>query len=541
MKIRAQLVSIRERLIQPVEITVVKDKIMSIIPVETAPPIYVLPGFIDAHIHIESSMLTPVEFARKAVEFGTVATVSDPHEIANVLGVEGVEYMLQNAEKTPFKFHFGAPSCVPATAFETAGDTIDSGQIAALLAREDIYYLAEMMNYPGVLHKDEEVWAKLRAAQKVQKPIDGHAPGLRGEALDGYLAGGISTDHEAFTYEEGLEKLQKGMKIIIREGSAAKNFEALFPLIDQFPGQVMLCSDDKHPDDLAIGHINQLVARAVEKGCNLYNVLLAACIVPVEHYSLRVGTLQEGQPADFILVDNLTQFTVKATYIDGQLVAENGKSLLSSHPTELPNRFSIDPLKLVDFDLKMPEQNSHIRVIQAHDGQLITSELQLLVSETLQQTGFDIEADILKIAVVNRYQPAKVAIAYIHGFGLQLGAIASTVAHDSHNIICVGASDDAMLEAINALIAAKGGVVAVSQDAKALVELPIAGLMSPLTCEEVAATYQQADQLAKRLGCKLKAPFMSLSFMALLVIPELKLSDLGLFSSLPFDFVSLKV
>ena len=541
MKIQAQLVAISDKRTYPVEMQWENGEIQSIRSIEAAPSVYLLPGFIDSHIHIESSMLTPVAFAKKAVEFGTIATISDPHEIANVLGVDGVEFMLHNAKNTPFKFHFGAPSCVPATALETAGDVINSRQIADLLARPDIYYLAEMMNYPGVIYRDEEVWAKLQAAHASKKPIDGHAPGLRGDELDRYLAGGITTDHEAYSYEEGLEKLQKGMKIIIREGSAAKNFDALYPLIDQFPGQVMLCSDDKHPDDLLEGHINQLVARAVAKGCDVYNVLLAACVVPVAHYGMRVGQLQVGDPADFILVKDLTAFDVVATYIDGQLVAENGISKLQAIQPDCPNRFVLTDFDVNELTVSLPEIGESIRVIQVNDGQLITSELQVKVTEELVQTGYSLSEDVLKVTVINRYQKAPAAVAYIHGFGLTKGAIASTVAHDSHNIICVGTSDDEMERAIQALIKSKGGVVAVNGEEIQLLELPIAGLMSDLDCETVGHRYQAVDALAKQNGCKLKAPFMSLSFMALLVIPELKLSDLGLFSSIPFGFVPLKV
>lgn len=541
MKIQAQVVLPKTRSVFPAEIAFSKGVIQSISPIDQAPEVYLMPGFIDSHIHIESSMLTPVEFARKAVAHGTIATVSDPHEIANVLGIAGVDYMLNNSEQTPFKFHFGAPSCVPATAMETAGAVINSVQLAELMSRDSIYYLSEMMNYPGVLFQDEEVMAKITAAHRIGKPVDGHAPGLVGEELTRYIAAGITTDHEAYTYEEGLEKLQKGMKIILREGSAAKNFEALYPLIDEFPGQVMLCSDDKHPDDLLLGHINQLVARAVAKGCDLFNVLMAACIVPIDHYKMRVGMLEVGDPADFILVKNLETFEVQATYIDGVLVAENGTSNLPSHPTELPNRFAISELAEDEFQSEALVEGQLIRVIQVNDGQLITAEKQVVVSQELAQTGYDLTQDILKIAVVNRYKQSKPAVAYIHGFGLKSGAIASTVAHDSHNIICVGTSDQAVTAAVNALVEAQGGVVAWDTDNSAILELPIAGLMSPASCEEVGARYQEVDQLAKAMGCPLKAPFMSLSFMALLVIPELKLSDLGLFSSIPFGFVPLKV
>ena len=501
---------------------------------------FVMPGFIDAHVHIESSMLVPAVFARAAVVHGTIATVSDPHEIANVLGRKGVEYMIDDGKRVNFKFNFGVPSCVPATPFETAGAELSVSEVDQLLKRKEIKYLAEMMNWPGVLHDDAEVLAKIRSAQQNNKPIDGHAPGLLGEQAKKYAAAGISTDHECFTRREALDKLKYGMKILIREGSAAKNFEALYSLIDEYPDLIMLCSDDKHPDDLMEGHINQLVARAVSKGVNLFNVLKAACLNPIGHYQLEVGQLKPGDPADFIIVKDLTSFQVLQTYINGDLVAENGASKIPYLKGKLVNNFKCDPKQPADFKVSA-HNRSRIKVIVPEDGQLITS---VHVEEANIEAGFvtsNPEADTLKIAVVNRYSDAPPAVAFIKNFGLKKGAIASCVAHDSHNIIAVGVDDEAICQVVNQIIAHKGGVGAYDGQTHALLPLPIAGIMSELDAPEVAEKYTEVDRMAKNMGCKLKSPFMTLSFMALLVIPSLKLSNKGLFDGEKFAFCDVLV
>ncbi len=502
---------------------------------------FILPGFIDAHVHIESSMLTPVEFGRMAVVHGTVATISDPHEIANVLGLEGILYMMENARQTPLKIHFGAPPCVPATTFETAGAIISTEDIETLFRdHADIKYMSEMMNWPGVLFADPDIMAKIALAKQYNRPIDGHAPGLRGEDARKYIAAGISTDHECFTLAEALDKIQAGMKIIIREGSAAKNFEALSPLIDQYADRVMFCSDDKHPNDLIVGHINQLVRRAVEQGHNVMKVLRCACVNPVKHYSLNVGLLQEGDPADFIVVDNLRDFHVKQTYIDGQLMAENGHTFLSSQTAETPNNFQATPKKSTDFAIKAA--GNTLRVMEALEGQLVTNCIEISPINT-DENGCvlpDIRQDILKIAVINRYNNAPPAIGFIKNFGLKNGAIASSVAHDSHNIIVVGTSDEAICSAVNLIIEAKGGLAAfINPNEQAILPLPLAGIMSIENGWQVAEQYIQLDKMAKKMGSKLYAPYMTLSFMALLVIPQLKLSDKGLFDGQKFEFTSL--
>lgn len=538
MKIEGQLVDIRSERIYPAQIQIVEGRIASITEIDNAPKQYILPGFIDAHIHIESSMLVPSEFARLAVLHGTVATVSDPHEIANVLGAAGVHFMIENGKKVPLKFHFGAPSCVPATSFETAGAIIDCDDIRELLASPDIYYLAEMMNYPGVLYDDVEVLKKIESAKEIGKPIDGHAPGLRGADAKKYVAAGISTDHECFSREEAEEKLALGMKVIIREGSAAKNFEALIDLLPEHYKDMMFCSDDKHPDDLIEGHINHLCARAVAQGMDLFKVLQAACINPVEHYNMNVGLLRKGDFADFIVVDNLKDFNVLQTYIDGILVAENKTSLVEKVAFETPNRFNTSTKKVADFQIQATA--NPIRIIEALDGELITSEIEgkAKIKEGLLVS--DVENDLLKIAVVNRYKDAAPAVAFIKNFGLKNGAIASSVAHDSHNIIAVGTTDESLCKAVNLIIENKGGICAVSDAKEKSLPLPVAGIMSVNDGWETGKRYQEIDTMAKELGSTLTAPFMTLSFMALLVIPDLKLSDKGLFSGQKFEFVHLQ-
>jgi adenine deaminase len=539
MQLVGQVVDIRNRNIFPGVVTVIDGKISSIEPANHQEAQYILPGFIDAHIHIESSLLVPTEFAQLAVVHGTVGTISDPHEIANVLGVAGVEFMIENAKQSPLKFHFGAPSCVPATGFETAGAEINANDIRELMASPDIYYLAEMMNYPGVLHDDPEVVQKLKWAKLSGKPLDGHAPGLRGEAIKKYINAGISTDHECFTHEEAHEKLQLGMKVIIREGSAAKNFEALIDLAHEHYERMMLCSDDKHPDDLILGHINSLCARAVAKGVDVFQVLQMACLNPVEHYKMNVGTLRVNDPADFIVVEDLTNFRVLATYIDGEIVAQNGQAQLPKIAFDTPNNFNCSPKTPADFAVNSAAKT--IRVIEALEGQLITNELHMPSTIKAGQLCANTEQDILKLAVVNRYQDAPVAVAFIKNFGLKSGAIASSVAHDCHNIVAVGVTDEDLCRAVNLVIAQQGGLCAVSAEQELVLPLPVAGIMSDQNGVQVAAQYQEIDALAKALGSKLKAPYMTLSFMALLVIPDLKLSDKGLFSGNSFAFVDLEV
>jgi adenine deaminase len=539
MQLQGQIVDIRNQRIYAGKITVENGKIISIIEKNHDIKSFILPGFIDAHIHIESSMLVPSEFAKIALLHGTVATISDPHEIANVLGSAGVYFMIENSKKVPLKFHFGAPSCVPATTFESAGAIIDSDGIMELLASPDIYYLAEMMNYPGVLFDDEDVLKKIHWAKQFDKPIDGHAPGLRGDQLRKYISAGISNDHECFTFEEAEEKLSLGMKVLIREGSAAKNFDALIGLLPDHFENMMFCSDDKHPDDLIVGHINLLCARAVAKGIDIFKILQAACVNPVNHYNMNVGLLKENDAADFIVVEDLVNFKVQQTYINGELVAENGVSFAAPIRFETPNNFDISSKAVHDFEVS--GSGSKIRVIEALEGQLITNEIHHKPKIVEGKIVSDTENDILKMAVVNRYQNEKPAIAFIKNFGLKKGAIASSVAHDCHNIVVVGTSDTEICNAVNLIIESRGGVCAVNGAEKKLLALPVAGIMSDKNGWETGKLYQEIDAMAKELGSNLKAPFMTLSFMALLVIPDLKLSDKGLFSGNTFSFVDLEV
>ncbi|WP_139002714.1 adenine deaminase [Hyunsoonleella aestuarii] len=538
MKLQGQIVDIENKRIYKGEITFENGKIVSIEEKDHDVKHYILPGFVDAHIHIESSMLVPSEFARIAVKHGTVATVSDPHEIANVLGVPGVEFMIENGKEVPFKFNFGAPSCVPATNFESAGAKIDAQDIKELLQNQDIKYLAEMMNYPGVIFDDEEVLKKIVWAKHFNKPVDGHAPGVRGEDLTKYIKAGISTDHECFTFDEALEKLQKGMKILIREGSAAKNFDALIDLLPEYYEDMMFCSDDKHPDDLIVGHINQLCARGVSKDVDVFKVLQAACVNPVKHYDLNVGLLSIGDAADFIVVENLTNFKTLKTYIDGKLVYTKGESLIKSVPFKNLNNFNCQKKLVTDF--KVESLAKKIKVIEALEGQLITNEI---IAEATVEKGnliSNTKKDVLKMTVVNRYQNQKPAFAFIKNFGLKEGAIASSVGHDSHNIIAVGVSDEAICKAVNLIIENKGGICAVSDSEESVVPLPVAGIMSDKDGATIGKQYAELDAFAKQLGTELYAPYMTLSFMALLVIPSLKLSDKGLFDGSKFDFTPLE-
>jgi adenine deaminase len=552
MQILGQIVDIEHKRIFSGEITIEKGKIKEIVEKENSVKTFILPGFIDAHIHIESSMLVPSEFAKIAVLHGTVATISDPHEIANVLGKEGVFFMIENSKKVPLKFHFGAPSCVPATTFETAGAVIDADGVKELLQSPDIFYLSEMMNYPGVLHDDAAVLKKIAWAKHFKKPIDGHAPGLRGEAIEKYISAGITTDHECFTFEEAKEKLALGMKIIIREGSAAKNFEALIDLLPDNEQNMMFCSDDKHPDDLILGHINLLCARAVAKGIDVFKILQAACINPVRHYNMNVGLLQPHDAADFIIVEDLVNFKVLQTYINGALVAENGQSFVENVAFEKPNNFNVSLKQISDFAVSVRPDDSRnsgeiqdddrkIRVIEALEGQLITNEIHCKPLIEDGKMVSDVAHDVLKMAVVNRYQNTAPVVAFIKNFGLKKGAIASSVAHDCHNIVVVGTSDEEICRAVNLLIENRGGICVVHNAENKVLPLPVAGIMSDKDGWETAKLYQEIDSIAKELGSKLKAPFMTLSFMALLVIPDLKLSDKGLFSGKTFSFVDLEI
>ncbi len=499
---------------------------------------YILPGFVDSHVHIESSMLTPSEFARAASVHGTVAVVSDPHEIANVLGMGGIKFMIENGRQVPFKFYFGAPSCVPATEFETSGAEISAGDIEDLFRNYDIKYLSEMMNFPGVLFDSPEVMAKLAVAKRFGKPIDGHAPGLVGNDAAKYISAGISTDHECFSLGEALVKINHGMKILIRQGSAAKNFDALGELIDMHPDMCMLCSDDLHPDDLLKGHINLVVRRAIAAGYGLMNILRAATLNPILHYGLDVGMLRNGDPADFIVIDNFEELNILKTYINGELAADGGRTNIRKVEVEPANKFNAERKQPADF--RIEPKGNEIRVIEALDGELITNELTAAPTVIDGNIVSDIERDILKLTVVNRYENAAPACGFIKNFGLKRGAIASSVGHDSHNIISVGTSDIEICKAVNAVIDSGGGLAVVDDGRTYVLPLPVGGLMSADGASATGAEYSHLSSLVKDMGSDLSAPFMTLSFMALLVIPKLKLSDKGLFDGGKFEFVGLQ-
>ena len=519
-----------------------QGKIIAIDPDENPDPGYIIPGFVDAHVHIESSMLTPAAFARAAVVHGTLAAVADPHEIANVLGEEGVELMLKLAAQTPFVFGFGVPSCVPATPFETAGAELGPDAVARLLKRPRITHLAEMMNVPGVLNGDPAVLAKIAAARTLHLPVDGHAPGLTGEAMRAYAVAGIATDHESLTFDEAREKVMAGIKLLIRYGSAARQFEHFIPLIARFPDMCMFCSDDKHPDDLLRDHINLIVATAYKKGISLHAILEAACVNPVLHYKLPLGLLQLGDTADFQIVDDLQTFKPREVRLRGQCVAREGVSFLPAGEPVVQNNFGAEPI--TSSALRIAAQNGQlVRVIGVRDGQLITGHL---LEEPTVSDGFvvaDTDSDVIKLVVCNRYTPAPPAVALVKGFGLRRGAIASSVAHDSHHIIAVGATDEAIAAAINEVILHRGGLAVADNNRKILASLPLplAGLMSTEPAKSVARAYSDCDRLAKILGAGLASPFMTLSFLALPVIPSLKLTDKGLFDGVTFRHVPLFV
>lgn len=502
----------------------------------------ILPGFVDSHVHIESSLLVPTEFARLAVAHGSVASVSDPHEIANVLGIDGVKYMIEVGKKSPFKFYFGAPSCVPATCFETSGATLNSNDIEELMSSADIKYLGEMMNYPGVIFNDDEVMKKIEPAHRHNKPIDGHAPLLSGDDLKKYCASGISTDHECSSVEEAMEKISLGMKIQIREGSAANNFDNLISIIKDYPDSVMFCTDDAHPHELIKSHINGLIKRAIYLGYNPLDVIKAATLNPVRHYNLEVGLLQKNDPADFVVIDNFNDFNILKTYINGELVAENGKSLLPDVKVDAINNFVAEKVTADDF--KVIDEGKDINIIGVINGELLTEKIIAKTqSHKVQSSSFylvsDIENDILKIAVINRYEKKKPAVAFIKGFGLKRGALASSVAHDSHNIIVIGCDDESMAKAANMIIENKGGFAVYSDEIKKCLPLPVAGIMTNDDAFKVADDYLEIRDLAKSLGSPLSDPFMTMEFMALLVIPKLKLSDKGLFDCEKFELIPL--
>jgi len=537
-KIEGKLIDLYNRTIYSACVYIENGTIIKIQKIEKEPNNYIMPGIIDAHIHIESSMLNPGAFAQASVPHGTIGVVADPHEIANVMGLPGIEYMIKEGSKVPMKFWFGAPSCVPATNMETSGARLDSQDIERLLNKPEIKHLAEMMNYPGVIFDDKEVMEKLAIAKKNRKQIDGHAPGLSGKKLKKYIEAGITTDHECSTIEEAREKLKLGMKIIIREGSAARNLDALKELYKTDPENLMLCSDDIHPEMLEKRHINKIIAKLISEGYDPFDVIKSATINPAKHYNLDAGMLKPGERADFILVNNLKEMDVLETWIEGIKVFDRGKVLFQYIPGKPINNFICS--RISEEEIRIKNQGRRFRVINAFDGELLTRKI---IREPIQ--GELVESmpteDILKIVVKDRYNDAKPAVGFIKGFGIKHGAFASSIAHDSHNIIAIGASDRDIVAAVNEIVDLKGGLALAADDQIDSLQLNIAGIMSDRPCAEVASKYENLSESVKSLGCKMSAPFMALSFMALLVIPELKISDKGLFDGKNFCHVPLFV
>ncbi len=539
MKIQGKIVDIINCKIFSGEIYIKDGQIEKIVETKLEYDNFILPGLIDSHVHIESSMLTPSQFSKLVVPRGTVAVVTDPHEIANVMGVKGVEYMIEDAKNTPLKCFFGAPSCVPATSYETSGAVISSSEIEQLLRRDDIWFLSEMMNFPGVIYKDEEVWNKIQAAHKVGKKVDGHAPGLIGEDLKKYTQAGISSDHECVSVEEAIQKIEQGITVQIREGSAAKNFNVLAPIFDSNPDKIMLCTDDSHPDEIINkGHIDKIIKLGITKGIDIFKLLRAAILKPIEHYNLPVGLLREGDAADFIVVDNLSDFNIKETYIDGKKVYADGELEFDVKQSDVINNFNISPITEDGIKVEYKEDKT-IRVIEAIDGDLITGEFSWVPSNNNGYILPNPQEDILKIVVLNRYKQAKPVVGFIKNIGLKNGALACSVAHDSHNLIAVGVTDKDICNALNEIIKHKGGIsYAFDEDIDCL-PLEIGGLMTSKSGIEVAKKYQLLNKKAQQLGSKLHAPFMTLSFMSLLVIPKLKIGDKGLFDVNTFSFTNL--
>ena len=568
MKFTAYILDVLTSSVYPARITVEEGIFKQIVPImvdgETKVDVegLMLPGFIDSHIHIESSMLTPAQFAKVAVMHGTTSVVCDPHEIANVSGIDGIEFMIENASTVPFNFYFSAPSCVPATSFETSGAVLNSDEIEYLLQKDEVVALGEMMNFPGVIHGDKEVLKKLELARKYKKPIDGHAPLVSGEDLDKYLEQYIVTDHECSNFQEAIEKKQKGMKIMVRDGSSAKNMEALFDFTERInylknqesfgiiPSEVLerrihspifdfIVSDDKNSRDLINGHLNLSVKKAVELGIDIIKAIEMVTINPASHYNLDAGAIVTGARADFIIIDNIIDFNILKTYVAGECVYDGENVLFDAPDVETENRIDAPKKTAQDFDILFDGDECEVNVIECFNGELLTKKATAKLYVDNGKVMPSIYDDVLKISVVERYGHNNVANAFIKGFGLKKGAIASSIAHDSHNIIVIGYNSEDMAEAVNTVIENKGGIAVVSEDFSDSLPLPIAGLMSNEDAFVVAKKLRQLQKMAYALGCKMDSPFMTMAFMALLVIPSIKISDKGLFDGDNFEFMDV--
>lgn len=537
-QIEGNIVDIHNREIFPGSITIdKKGVIVSIDRNLKKYDYYICPGFIDAHVHIESSMLIPEEFSKLAIRRGTIAIINDPHEIANVMGMEGINYMIENSSKSDIKMFFTIPSCVPATPFDSSGSVISSQDVEKMAASGKFIGLSEMMNVPGVLHQDPEVMSKLEIARRYHLKIDGHAPGLSGEELKQYIATGISTDHECVSVEEAKEKISNGMKILIREGSAAKNYEALKQLIATNPDDVMFCTDDSHPDELLLeGEIDKLVSRAIKDGFDLFDVLKIASYNPVLHYGIGVGTMKIGDSADFIKIRNLESFETLAVYIGGiEKFNLNKKAVINpNESSKAINNFQRHVISISDISKPVEKELVCIKVFQ---GEIITGRADFTIPSPSLNFESDIERDILKIVYLNRYQNSPPKVGFISGFGLKEGAFATSISHDSHNIIAVGCSDKDILDVINTVIEEKGGLAVKNNNGIMKLSLPFAGIMTCASGEKTAFAWNKLTHELNRMGCMFDSPFMTLSFMSLIVIPQLKIGEQGLFDFNSFKFI----
>lgn len=543
-RIEGNIVDIYQRKIFPGTVVIDQNRIVSVVENQNIYDRYILPGFIDAHVHIESSMLLPVEFSRLVISKGTVAIVTDPHEIANVLGIPGIDFMIGNSKNASIKIYFTIPSCVPATSFDYCGSKLSSQDTEVLFKTGYFVGLSEMMNIPGVVSEDVEVWKKLNLFREAHVVIDGHAPGLKGPDLKKYIEAGISTDHECSNINEAIEKIISGMKILIREGSAAKNYESLKLLIKDYPDKLMFCTDDSHPDDLLFrGHIDKMVRKAVQEGFDLFDVLKIAILNPIEHYGLNVGTLKVGDPADFIICRDLRDFEILSVYIEGIERYKAAQKLASIFPDKnsiekitaySKQKFVRKKVNITELSKPVQQQITAIKVLK---NEILTEKVMFPVKISLNFES-DISRDILKIVYLNRYTENSIPqIAYITGIGLKKGAFATSISHDSHNIIAVGCRDQELAEAINAVIENKGGLSVTCENEVDILSLPIAGIMTVCPGEEVAEDWKQLIQKLVSMGCSLESPFMTLSFMALIVIPELKIGEKGLFEFSKFDYI----
>ena len=503
------------------------------------------PGFIDGHFHLESSLLIPAEFARAVLPHGTTTVVADPHEIANVAGIAGVQFMLEASEDIGLEVFYMAPSCVPATHLETAGAELSANDIEKLAQHPRVLGLAEVMNFPGVIMGDEAMLDKLE--RFLDKIIDGHSPGLSGAQLDAYLCGGIGSDHECTRLEEAREKLGKGMHIMLREGSQARDLEALAPLVtSQTKQRCMLVSDDCHPEDLLEqGHMNRVLKRAMELSIDPITAIQLASLNPARYFGLRtLGAIAPGYQADMVLLNSLQPLQIGRVYKKGKLVAEDGKCLLAKKLVAAEVQLiSMNLEELKEEDLRLQAQGSEMRAIRAVPNTLITEEEIVTVADRQGQAVSDANRDLLKIVVIERHQGSgRKGFGFVRGLGLRKGALASTVAHDSHNLIVVGVSDSDMVVAANTLRELGGGLVVVSDgQVQAQLPLPVAGLMTAASLEQVVAWKKEVNQAALELGATLEHPFMALSFLALPVIPKLKLTDQGLVDVESFTHVPLFV